>query len=241
MPEKILQQGAEANIILRGNKIIKRRIKKSYRLDSMDEKIRKLRTRAEAKLLEKAGQIIDIPRVIDVNEKTKEISMDFINGQKLSDNLDFFPLSDQKKICRILGSQIAKLHDSGIIHGDLTTSNMIYVSDNKEHRKSVNNKKFSHVGSSIKSISREQVGGEGKNDGFKIYLIDFGLGFHSHKIEDKAVDLHLLRQALEAKHFRHWHDLFQMVIEGYKIQKDSKKVLEHFKKVEARGRYKEAY
>ena len=98
MKGKILQQGAEANIILQGNKIIKRRVKKSYRLPSIDEKIRKLRTRAETKLLEKAGQIIDIPKVIDVNEKIKEISMDFINGKKLSENLDSFPISEQKKI-----------------------------------------------------------------------------------------------------------------------------------------------
>ena len=50
---KILQQGAEAIISLQQGKVHKKRIKKSYRLKEIDEKLRKLRTRKEAKLLEK--------------------------------------------------------------------------------------------------------------------------------------------------------------------------------------------
>ena len=42
----------------------------------------------------------------------------------------------------------------------------------------------------------------GNKDNFKVFIIDFGLGFISPKIEDKAVDLHLIKQALEAKHFK---------------------------------------
>ncbi len=205
MSEKILQQGAEATIILTDNdQIIKRRVKKSYRLPSIDESIRKQRTRAEAKLLEKVGKIVSAPKVIKVDEKTKEITMDFINGKKLSDNLDSFPIDEQKEICEIVGKEVATLHDSDIIHGDLTTSNMILSND-------------------------------------KVYFIDFGLGFHSHKTEDKAVDLHLLKQALEAKHFQHWRILFTEVLKGYEHSKEHKKVLEQLKKVEARGRYKGRY
>jgi TP53 regulating kinase-like protein len=211
MKEKILQQGAEANIILveqNGKEpfIIKDRIKKGYRLTSIDEQIRTRRTRAETKLLEKASQIIDSPKPLFEHsiKNSSKLKMPFIDGKKLSEYLDSFPLEKQKKICRILGSNIAKLHDNGIIHGDFTTSNMIL-----------------------------------KNG--KVFLIDFGLGFISHKIEDKAVDLHLLRQALEAKHFLHWHDLFKSVVLGYSSSKNSISVLEQLKKVEARGRYKEAY
>jgi len=72
----------------------------------------------------------------------------------------------------------------------------------------------------------------------KVYFIDFGLGFNSHRIEDKAVDLHLIKQALEAKHFSNWETLFQSIEEGYGYSKDSKKVLEQLEKVEKRGRYK---
>ena len=58
---KLIARGAEAKIILSNNLIIKDRIKKSYRIPELDEKIRKLRTRAEAKLLNKASKIINVP------------------------------------------------------------------------------------------------------------------------------------------------------------------------------------
>lgn len=204
MKPKIIQQGAEAKIILSNNFIIKDRTKKSYRIPELDDRIRKLRTRSEAKLLNKASRIIPIPDVIKVDEKAKEICMEFIDGKKLSDHLDNFPLKKQKEICKSVGENTAKLHDADIIHGDLTTSNMI-LKDNK------------------------------------IYFIDFGLGFNSHKFEDKAVDIHLLRQALEAKHFKHWETLFKEVLKAYSKSKDSKIVLERLKAVEKRGRYKGAY
>ncbi len=201
MNETILAKGAEAKIILLNNFIIKDRTKKSYRIPELDDKIRKLRTRSEAKLLNKASKIIPIPDVMKVDEKAKEIRMEFIDGKKLSDHLDNFPLKKQKEICKSVGENAAKLHDAEVIHGDLTTSNMI-LKDNK------------------------------------IYFIDFGLGFNSHKFEDKAVDIHLLRQALEAKHFKHWETLFKEVLKAYSKSKDSKIVLERLKAVEKRGRYK---
>jgi len=205
MTSKILFRGAEAIIILSGDFVIKNRVKKSYRINELDEAIRKRRTKSEAKLLEKASKVISIPKIKKTDQKTKEITMDFIDGKKLSDHLDSFPFKKQKEICRKIGENTAKLHDAEIIHGDLTTSNMILIEDRKP----------------------------------KIYFIDFGLGFISHKFEDKAVDLHLLRQALEAKHFRNWEALFAEILRGYSKSKDSKIVLERLKAVERRGRYKE--
>ncbi len=200
MTSKIIQQGAEAKIFLSKDIIIKDRIKKSYRLPELDEQIRKRRTKSETKLLEKASKIINSPAPIETKEWDK-IKMPFIDGKKLSEHLDSFPLKKQKQICKKIGESIAKLHDSEIIHGDLTTSNMIL----KEN---------------------------------KVFFIDFGLGFISYKFEDKAVDLHLLKQALEAKHFKTWKELVKEVFNGYKKSKDSKIVFERLKTVEKRGRYK---
>ena len=72
----------------------------------------------------------------------------------------------------------------------------------------------------------------------KIYFIDFGLSFISDRVEDKAVDLHLLKQALNAKHYLYAEECFYYVLEGYKESKDYSKVIERFNKVEGRGRYK---
>ncbi len=71
----------------------------------------------------------------------------------------------------------------------------------------------------------------------KLFIIDFGLGFISTKFEDKAVDLHLIKQALEAKHFQNHEDLFENFKKGYKWE-ESNKVVERLEVVEKRGRYK---
>ena len=71
----------------------------------------------------------------------------------------------------------------------------------------------------------------------KFVFIDFGLSFHSLRVEDKAVDLHLIKQALESKHFKHWEKLFHAVLDGYEpVHKE--KIIRQLEKVEARGRYK---
>ncbi|SRR3972149_3476158 len=198
--KKVLQQGAEAIIYLDKDKVIKDRIKKSYRISELDDKIRKQRTKSETKLLEKASNIINSVTPLKTNEKFS-IEMPFIEGKKLSEHLDNFEFGEQKKICRKIGESVAKLHNNNIIHGDLTTSNMILKKD-------------------------------------KIFFIDFGLGFISQKIEDKAVDIHLFKEALEAKHFGHWQDLFKEFLNGYSAYPEHKKILEQVKKVESRGRYR---
>jgi len=74
----------------------------------------------------------------------------------------------------------------------------------------------------------------------KIYFIDFGLGFISQKVEDKAVDLHLMRQALQSKHHKHFQESFDAVMGGYKEEiKDFKAIEARLAKVEMRGRYKQ--
>jgi len=75
----------------------------------------------------------------------------------------------------------------------------------------------------------------------EVWFIDFGLGFISLRIEDKAVDLHLIKQALEAKHFKNWQEYWKNIELGYKTSKDYSKIFEQLKKVESRGRYKDKY
>lgn len=75
----------------------------------------------------------------------------------------------------------------------------------------------------------------------KIYLIDFGLSFTSKKLEDKAVDIHLLKQALESKHYEYYEKLFNLFLKGYSEYNDSAKVLERLITVEKRGKNKAKY
>ncbi len=206
MKQKPLAQGAEAKVYLIEGEISKQRIAKSYRHPALDVQIRKSRTKREAKILIKAKAAkANVPKVINVNSKGEpsdkfNLTIEHIPGDKLADALNSYPEAKQKKVMQKLGKQTALIHGNNIIHGDLTTSNVILK-------------------------------------GTKVYLIDFGLGFISTKIEDKAVDLHLIKQALEAKHWQNWEGLFSEFLKGYD-HKESKKVIERLDVVEKRGRYK---
>lgn len=199
----LIAQGAEAKIWKReeGSEkwIIKERISKTYRIKELDEKIIKSRNKREISILEKAGKIIDAPKIL--NSSFNTITMEFIDGKKLADCLDDFNDNKRIEICKLIGKNIALLHNNNIIHGDLTTSNMIF-----------NN---------------------------KVYFIDFGLSFIDPKIEHKAVDLHLLRQAIESKHFSHYESSFNAIIESYLENcNQGKEIIKRLEIVEGRGRYK---
>src|SRR3989344_6814054 len=222
MKLKQIQQGAEAKIFKIDNWIIKDRIKKSYRHPNLDSQIRKRRTKSETKLLEKESKIINCPTPTHT-ANIYQIPMPFIEGKKLSENLNNFALEKQKEICREIGSSVAKLHKKDIIHGDLTTSNMILVEAQQRHPLGKAQQESSQMGKD------------------KIYFIDFGLGYISSKTEDKAIDLHLLKHALEAKNFMHWEILFEEISKSYeKIlgKTGAEKIFERMTAIEKRGRYR---
>ena len=203
MNQKIIARGAEAVIFKHKKVAIKTRITKGYRLPQLDEKLRKLRTRAEAKLLQKAHSIINTPKLITLNESTKTLNLEYISGKKLASCLE---KENKSHISKQIGKSLARLHDANIIHGDLTTSNMIL------HKAK------------------------------KVYFIDFGLGFHSPRLEDKAVDLHVLKEALQAKHPTISQNVWKNILNAYvKTSPKSKQILKQLSKVELRGRYKAQY
>jgi Kae1-associated kinase Bud32 len=121
---KIIQRGAEAILYMRGGELVKERIPKGYRIPQIDVKIRKQRTRAEAKLMERA-RTSDVPVPHVRTEGDYSLVMDYINGKKLKDALNAMDAETRGKTCEEVGALIAGLHIAGIIHGDLTTSNMI--------------------------------------------------------------------------------------------------------------------
>ncbi|HIH52393.1 MAG TPA: Kae1-associated serine/threonine protein kinase [Nanoarchaeota archaeon] len=202
MAKKIFNRGAEALIYFDGKQVIKKRIPKSYRLPELDKKIIKRRTKSETKILKKASSISNVPCP---NESKKEgiILMPLIDGEKLSEKLNSYEKKKQIEVMKKIGKEISKIHKEGIIHGDLTTSNMIL-----------------------------------KGNG--VYIIDFGLGSLNGKDEQKGVDIHLLKEALDSKHFENSKNLFLAFKKGYESlnKNESKKVFEKLKKIEKRGRYK---
>lgn len=197
--------GAEAVVLADESRkiVVKERQPKKYRVKELDDKLRLHRMRREAKVIESLQQLgVPVPNLIGVNEKTATITMQLIEGKKVRDILGG---SNYTGICGEIGKSVGIMHRSNIVHGDLTTSNMI--------------------------LSR-------KNS--SVYFIDFGLSLFSNKEEDKAVDLHLFRQALSSSHHAIANDCFGVAIEAYKEANRSgwKAVLNRLEKVEGRGRNK---
>ncbi|MDI3502067.1 MAG: regulating kinase and related kinase [Archaeoglobi archaeon] len=114
---EIISHCAEAIILRDGENIIKRRIPKRYRIKELDELIRRRRTKSEAKLMVEARKAgVPTPIIRDIRDF--EIVMEYIEGRPLKEVLS-------KELVRKAGELVARLHENNIIHGDLTTSNMI--------------------------------------------------------------------------------------------------------------------
>lgn len=122
----LIYKGAEADINKKhylGFEVIeKKRNKKKYRIEEIDEKIRKQRTKQEANMLVKTKKIIKTPLVFDVDLQKTSITMEYIKGQKAK---NLFLKEKKLNLIQKIGKEIKKLHNKNIIHGDITTSNII--------------------------------------------------------------------------------------------------------------------
>ncbi len=109
--------GAEAVVTLGPEDVEKRRISKRYRRKELDERLILERTRAEARLIATARKSgVPTPVIRDITADT--LVMERISGTLLRDALEEDPL-------RQAGRTVGRLHSAGIVHGDLTTSNMV--------------------------------------------------------------------------------------------------------------------
>ncbi len=208
-PPMLIKKGAEASLYLmvwQDRKVlVKKRLPKEYRPARLDQQIRTYRTVHEPLLLHGAKQAgVPTPIIYQVNLKEATIVMEFIEGKQVKELLTNQSDEERKRVCLEIGKSIGKLHKSGIVHGDLTTSNMI--------------------------LDPEE----------KIVFVDFGLGEKTNELEAKAVDLHLMKRALQSTHFKFAEECFNAVIDGYSSVlgvERAKAVSEKIEEIERRGRY----
>ena len=74
----------------------------------------------------------------------------------------------------------------------------------------------------------------------KLYLLDFGLSFHSDRLEDKAVDIRLIKETFSSIHYPQFETLFSSFLLGYSTiqgNKMVKKLLAKVSDIERRVRY----
>jgi len=131
-----MKKGAEASLFLEewhGRRVImKRRLEKRYRLSELDEVIRSQRTLREPQLIHRAKEAgVPTPTVFLVDTTDANIIMEYVEGDQVKRVLDGLSRAERLRLCRHIGEMIGRLHTHGIIHGDLTTSNMILTSGGK--------------------------------------------------------------------------------------------------------------
>jgi len=132
--EEIIYQGAEAKICktkhMDFDVVKKRRLNKSYRINEIDNRLIFYRTKEESKLMTEARKHgVSVPIIFDVDTQKGIITMEYLNGKRIKDILNGLSEKERARICRMIGESIAKLHNNNIIHGDITTSNMIFQDD----------------------------------------------------------------------------------------------------------------
>ena len=194
-----LSEGAESIIyntrFLGLGSVIKRRVKKHYRINEIDDTIRSRRTKNEAKIMCAVSSLsIRSPKVLLVGKY--DITMSKIIGVNLN-TYNLLDAATAKKLVGVfstLGKYAALLHNSNVVHGDYTPANIMINKGN-------------------------------------VFLIDFGLSEFNSSIEEKAIDLLLMKRSIKKESFR-------MLIKSYtKKCKNSIKIIKKLEEIEKRGRY----
>jgi len=132
--EKLVAKGAEADLYIvewNGLKAMKKvRIPKKYRHPELDHQMRKTQTNHEADIIHRAKfNGVPTPLLYQVDNENAIIVMEYIDGVKIRDLVDQLTDEERVRLFKRIGFYAGRLHKSGIIHGDLTTSNIIRSCD----------------------------------------------------------------------------------------------------------------
>jgi len=211
--------------------LLKHRFSKKYRHASLDSSLTRTRIGAEVRAITrclKSG--IRVPGIRLVDARNGLLGLELIEGksvrqilpgaieeeeeegeceegeemekaEELVDSVKEFGVTHEQ-IMDMIGIEIAKMHKINVIHGDLTTSNMM-VRRRLEEKKEDKDGLPSTSGGESHQCPRAEV-----------LLIDFGLTSNSGSVEDKAVDLYVLERAFASTH-PDSEPHFQKVLDAY--------------------------
>ena len=173
-----------------------------------------------------------VPAVYALDEATGWLMIEWIEGEVVRVQVnEWLRRRKEKKVkegeddgelkglMERVGSAVGRMHAVGVVHGDLTTSNLMLRPSNQSSGNGNGN-----------------INGEEKLLDGEIILIDFGLASQSTQDEDRAVDLYVLERAFGSTHPRA-ESLFQVVLSAYgKSFKGANVVLKKLEEVRMRGR-----
>lgn len=127
---RLIYKGAEAEIYLEawmGELVIRKtRTRKPYRLNELDEAVRRARTSNEAGLMHEVRKLgVPVPTIQRIDQQKSTLIMEFVKGPTLKEELSQLPLVKGRLLCNSLGQLLGLMHQGGIVHGDMTISNVL--------------------------------------------------------------------------------------------------------------------
>jgi len=127
---RLLYRGAEADVVLGDwqglEAVFKIRKPLTYRLQVLDETIRRQRTVHEAEMMHLAKRAgVASPFLYNVDIQSSTLVMQFVRGVRMKDLVASLSGTQLDVAFFEFGQDVAKLHRFGIMHGDLTTANVV--------------------------------------------------------------------------------------------------------------------
>lgn len=129
-PGERMYLGAEATltagVYLGRLAVVKHRRPKAYRIKELESAIARSRMRNEARLLRRARDAgVGAPAVLDADPEISSLTLEYLGREPLRSLYDDLTARERRAAARAAGEAIGRLHAASVIHGDLTTSNMI--------------------------------------------------------------------------------------------------------------------
>ncbi len=130
LPGEVIYRGAEATLTAATRfgrlVVVKQRRPKAYRIAELETAIARGRMRNEARLLRRAREAgVGAPAVLDADPEAQTLVLEYLGRRALRETFDTMPSRERRRGARAVGEAVGRLHKAGVIHGDLTTSNMI--------------------------------------------------------------------------------------------------------------------
>jgi Kae1-associated kinase Bud32 len=109
--------------------LLKERDTKAYRPKALDDRLRRERTRNEARLLVDARRLgVRTPLLYDIDLPRHRLILEELPGPTLRQLLEDPALPHESLVTavRAFGRALGRLHAGGVAHGDLTSSNVLF-------------------------------------------------------------------------------------------------------------------
>ncbi|TRY72748.1 hypothetical protein TCAL_06717 [Tigriopus californicus] len=216
---QLYKQGAEGRLFTGeylGQKVlVKQRFPKKYRHPQLDAQLSAQRFRGEVRSLIRCQSLgIRTPTILLADLDQNIIVMEFLaRAQTCRYFIQTLLAEDGSEprllaLAQVIGKVLALIHSNHIIHGDLTTSNILVANPGAPDCE------------------------------LELVLIDFGLGFAEGSAEDKGVDLYVLERAFLSTHpnTEAIFDAIMKAYKSDVPQKDCSEILKKYEEIRLRGR-----